>query len=43
MRNNHKYKGKDITEQMWKQISFQMDLYISSLKREIEKRLKLIS
>lgn len=40
MRNLNKYQGLDITIEMWKKIEFQMELYISSLKKEIEKRLK---
>ena len=38
MRNQNKYKGIDITEEMWKQIEFQINLYISTLKKEIEDR-----
>ena len=42
MRNQNKYLGVDITGDMWKQVKFQMDLYISTLKKEIEKRIKNI-
>lgn len=39
MRNQNKYKGADITRDMWKKVEFQMDLYISTLKKEIEGKL----
>ncbi len=39
MRNQNKYSGIDITKEMWKKIEFQIDLYISTLKREIENNL----
>ncbi len=39
MRNQNKYKGADITKEAWKEIEFQTDLYISTLKKEIEERL----
>ena len=39
VRNLNKYKGADITGETWKRIEFQMDLYIATLKKEIEKRL----
>lgn len=42
MRNQNKYKGSDITQEMWKKIEFQFDLYVSSLNKEIEKRTELI-
>ncbi len=39
-RNQNKYKGADITKEMWKKAEMQMDLYISTLKKDIEKRLE---
>ena len=39
-RNQNKYKGADITREMWKKAEMQMDLYISCLNKEIEKRLQ---
>ena len=42
MRNQNKYKGIDITGDMWKKIEFQINLYISTLKKEIENKLKFI-
>jgi len=42
MRNQNKYRGIDITEDMWKKIEFQINLYISTLKKEIENKLKVI-
>lgn len=38
-RNQNKYKGADITKEMWKKIEMQTDLYISTLKKELERRL----
>ena len=35
-RNQNKYKGADITKEMWKKAEMQIDLYISTLKKEIE-------
>lgn len=40
IRNFNKYRGTDITEEMWKKVELQMNLYISALKKEIEKRIK---
>lgn len=40
IRNQNKYRGTDITKNTWKEIEFQTELYISTLKKEIEKRLK---
>ena len=40
MRNQNKYIGLDITEYTWKKIEFQIDLYISTLKKEIENKIK---
>ncbi|MBN1377054.1 hypothetical protein JW949_01830 [Candidatus Woesearchaeota archaeon] len=42
IRNKNKYMGLNITKEKWKQISFQLNLYISTLKKEIEKRLDLV-
>lgn len=39
-RNQNKYKGVDITREMWKKVEMQTDFYISILKKEIEKKLK---
>ncbi|MDD5649528.1 MAG: hypothetical protein PHF86_03810 [Candidatus Nanoarchaeia archaeon] len=39
MRNKNKYLGADITKEMWKKIEMQTDLYISTLNKEIEKRM----
>lgn len=38
MRNQNKYRGVNITEEMWKKVEFQIDLYTSTLTKEIEKR-----
>lgn len=38
-RNKNKYEGVDISKQVWKQVELQFDLYISGLKKEIEKKL----
>ncbi len=40
IRNQNKYQGRDITKEMWKQVELQFDIYISSLKKEIEQKLK---
>jgi len=39
MRNQNKYTGLDIKEDMWKSVKVQMDLYISTIKKEIEKKI----
>ncbi len=39
VRNQNKYKGMDISKDVWKKVEFQVDLYISTLKKEIEKNL----
>ncbi|NQV91954.1 hypothetical protein HQ489_05770 [Candidatus Woesearchaeota archaeon] len=39
-RNRNKYEGKDISKEMWDQVSLQFKVYISTLKKEIEIRLK---
>lgn len=39
MRNQNKYKGADITADMWKRMEMQTDLYILTIKKEIKKRL----
>lgn len=40
VRNRSKYEGLDISKEMWKSTELQMDLYISTIKKEVEKRLK---
>ena len=40
IRNQNKYKGADITKEMWKKVETQADVYISTLRKEIEGRLK---
>lgn len=42
IRNQNKYRGADITREMWKRSELGIDLYISILKKELEKRLKAI-
>lgn len=42
IRNQNKYRGEDITRDIWKKVGFQIDLYISTLKKEIERRLRLM-
>ena len=37
VRNRNKYVGLDITKDMWKNVEFQIDVYISTLKKEIKK------
>lgn len=39
IRNKNKYQGLDISREMWKSAELQLDLYISSLKKEIEEGL----
>ncbi|MEK6905354.1 MAG: hypothetical protein AABX24_03035 [Nanoarchaeota archaeon] len=39
IRNKNKYQGLDISKEMWKSAEMQLDLYISTLKKEIEERL----
>ncbi len=39
IRNKNKYEGLDVSKETWKDVEFQFDLYISSMKKEIEKRL----
>jgi len=39
MRNKNKYQGLDISKKMWQSAELQFDLYISTLKKEIEVRL----
>lgn len=39
IRNKNKYQGLDISKEMWKSAEMQLDLYISTLKKEIEGRL----
>lgn len=42
IRNQNKYRGADITKEMWKRSELGIDLYISILKKELEKGLKAI-
>ena len=39
IRNRNKYSGMDITKELWKEIELQFDLYISSLRKELERLL----
>ncbi len=39
-RNKNKYQGLNISKEMWKRAELQFDLYISAVKKEIEKKLK---
>lgn len=39
IRNKNKYQGLDILERIWQDIELQFDLYISTLKNEIENKL----
>lgn len=39
IRNKNKYSGLDISKEVWKKVELQIDLYISSIKKEIEKRI----
>lgn len=38
IRNKKKYQGLDISKVMWQNIELQFDLYISTLRKEIEKK-----
>ena len=40
LRNRNKYEGADVTIEAWKSIELQIDLYINTLTKEIDKRLK---
>ena len=40
VRNQNKYNGMDIPKNVWDKVELQMNLYISTLKKEIEKRLE---
>src|SRR3989344_394910 len=40
LRNKNKYQGTDITKEKWAEVSLQVDIYISAIKKEIDKRLK---
>lgn len=40
MRNQSKYTGLDIKEDMWKSVKIQMDLYISAIKKEVENKIQ---
>lgn len=39
VRNQNKYNGIDISKEMWESVKFQMDLYISTIKKGIGKQL----
>lgn len=39
IRNNNKYRGTDITKEMWKNAELHFDFYIDILKKGIEKEL----
>ena len=39
-RNQNKYQGANISEQMWKSVELQFELYISLLFKEVKERLK---
>ncbi len=39
IRNKNKYQGLDVSENMWKSVELQFDLYISALHKFLEKRL----
>lgn len=39
-RNKNKYEGKEILKQNWKDIEVQIKIYASTIKKEIDKRLK---
>jgi len=36
IRNNNKYRGTDITKEVWKKVELQIDLYITAIKKEID-------
>lgn len=40
IRNQNKYKGEDITEEMWKEVEVPMDNYITKAKNSIEENLE---
>ena len=40
MRNQNKYKGEDITEEMWKEVETPLDDYITKTKNYIEEKLE---
>ncbi len=39
IRNRNKYVGEDIAKEKWKEVELRFDLYISTLNKEIEKRI----
>ncbi len=39
VRNQNKYKGADISKEIWDKVKFQINLYISTLEKEIVRRL----
>lgn len=40
IRNNNKYRGVDITKEVWKKVELQLDLYVTTFLKEIEKILQ---
>jgi hypothetical protein len=40
IRNQNKYLGRDISQETWKNSQLPFDIYIATIKKEIEKRLK---
>lgn len=38
MRNQNKYKGMNISKEMWKKVELQIDLYISTIKKALEEK-----
>lgn len=40
LRNRNKYEGTDVTMNAWKSIELQMDIYIKTLMKEIESKIK---
>ncbi|MEK6809176.1 MAG: hypothetical protein AABY40_00725 [Nanoarchaeota archaeon] len=39
IRNKNKYQGLDISKLMWQNVELRFDLYISALRKEIERRI----
>ena len=39
VRNNNKYNALDISQQMWKSVEMHFEIYINSLRKELEKKL----
>ena len=42
IRNQNKYKGRDVSDETWKKVELQIDLYISSINKKLEEELKKI-